>query len=146
MVKRTIKYVDFNGTERIEDHYFNYSEAELSKMEWSKNGGFSEYVKRISDAQDMEEISRIFDKVILESYGVKSLDGRRFMKGENHEYAREFMETPAYSKFYMDLLTTKGALAAFFNELIPQSLVEQAEEARKQLEASEAERESHAIQ
>ena len=85
MVKRTITFIDYNGKERTEDHYFNYTEAELSELEWSKNGGFSEYVKRIVQAQDMAQISAVFKKVVLESYGIKSLDGRRFQKGENHE-------------------------------------------------------------
>lgn len=146
MVKRTITFIDYNGKERTEDHYFNYTEAELSELEWSKNGGFSEYVKRIVQAQDMEQISSVFKRVVLESYGIKSLDGRRFQKGENHEFAKEFMETPAYNKLFMDLMTTKGALAAFFNELVPQSVVEKAEEARKRLEAEEEDRKKNAIQ
>lgn len=145
MVKRTITFIDYNGNERTEDHYFNYTEAELSELEWSKNGGFSEYVRRIVQAQDMPEISAVFKKVVLESYGIKSLDGRRFEKGENHSIAKEFMETPAYSKLFMDLMTTKGALAAFFNELLPPSIVEKAEEARKKLEAEEEDRLKNAI-
>lgn len=145
MVKRTITYPDFNGESRTEDHYFNYNEAELSKLEWSKNGGFSEYLKRIIDAKDMESIAQVFDQVILETYGVKSLDGKYFQKGKDHEYARAFMESGAYPVFFMDLVSTPGALAKFFNELIPAKLVEKANEAAKRVEEEEAARKANAI-
>lgn len=35
MLKKTITYVDYNGTERTEDFYFNLTKAELMEMEMS---------------------------------------------------------------------------------------------------------------
>lgn len=36
MIKKRIKYTDFNGVEREEDFYFNISKAELVEMESSR--------------------------------------------------------------------------------------------------------------
>ena len=33
MLKKTITYVDYNGTERKEDFYFNLSKAEIMEIE-----------------------------------------------------------------------------------------------------------------
>mgnify|MGYP001145356686 CR=1 FL=1 len=42
MLKETIKFTDFNGVERTEDHYFHLSKAEAMEMEMSTSGGLSE--------------------------------------------------------------------------------------------------------
>ena len=47
MLKKTIKYTDYDGNEREEDFYFNLSKAEVTEMELSKEGGMSEYIKKI---------------------------------------------------------------------------------------------------
>ena len=35
MLKKTITYTDYNGSERTEDFYFNLSKAEIMEMELS---------------------------------------------------------------------------------------------------------------
>lgn len=145
MVKRTIKYTDFNGEERVEDFYFNFTAAEVAKMEWSKSGGLSTFMKRIFDAKDVVEITKVIDLLIMEAYGEKSDDGKHFVKGKDHEKARAFMETQAYSDFYFDLISRKGAMAQFFNELVPKELAEKAEALAKQAEEEESKRLEGAI-
>lgn len=145
MVKRTIKYTDFNGEQRVEDFYFNLTAAEVAKMEWSKNGGLSTFMKRIFDAKDITEITKVIDMMIMEAYGEKSDDGKYFVKGKDHEKARAFMETQAYSDFYFDLISRKGAMAQFFNELVPKELADKAEAMAKEAEEEEAKRLEGAI-
>lgn len=145
MVKRTIKYTDFNGEQRVEDFYFNLTAAEVAKMEWSKNGGLSTFMKRIFDAKDVTEITKVIDMMIMEAYGEKSDDGKYFVKGKDHEKARAFMETQAYSDFYFDLISRKGAMAQFFNELVPKELAGKAEAMAKEAEEEEAKRLEGAI-
>ena len=145
MVKRTIKYTDFNGEQRVEDFYFNLTAAEVAKMEWSKNGGLSTFMKRIFDAKDITEITKVIDMMIMEAYGEKSDDGKYFVKGKDHEKARAFMETQAYSDFYFDLISRKGAMAQFFNELVPKELADKAEAMAKEAEEEEARRLEGAI-
>lgn len=117
MLKETIKYVDYNGTERTEDHYFNLTEAELMELEMSTTGGLAEMIQRIVAAQDAPAIIKIFKELVLRAYGQKSPDGRRFIK--NDQLREEFSQTEAYSKLFMKLATDADAAAKFVNGIMP---------------------------
>lgn len=117
MLKKTITYTDYNGTEQTEDFYFNLSKAELMEMEISYEGGFAEMLKRIVDAQDGKAIMNTFKDFILKAYGVKSPDGKRFIKKE--ELSEEFSQTEAYSQLFMELVTDADMAAKFINGIIP---------------------------
>ena len=80
MLKKTITYVDYNGSERTEDFYFNLTKAEIMEMELSTTGGLSEMIARIVAAQDAPAIIKVFKELILKAYGQKSADGKRFVK------------------------------------------------------------------
>lgn len=118
MLKKTIKYKDYNGVERTEDFYFNLTKAEIAEMEMSRTGGLANYINKIVAAEDQTQLVPLFKEVILKSYGVKSEDGRRFMK--NPEIVAEFAETEAYSELFMELATNAEAAAAFINGVVPQ--------------------------
>lgn len=117
MLKKTIKYVDYNGNERVEDHYFNLTEAELMELEMSITGGLTEMIQRIVAAQDSPAIIKIFKELVLKAYGQKSADGRRFIK--NDDLREEFSQTEAYSKLFMELATDADAAAKFVNGIMP---------------------------
>ena len=117
MLKKTITYTDYDGNERTEEFRFNISEAELTEMELSTEGGFAEMLDRIVKAQDAPAIIREFKKLILMAYGVKSPDGKRFIKSE--QLSQEFSQTEAYSKLFMELATDAKAAADFVNGVIP---------------------------
>ena len=117
MLKKTFTYVDFNGVERTEDHYFNLSKAELMEMELSTTGGLAEMINKIVAAQDAPAIVKIFKDLVLKAYGQKSADGRRFIKSK--ELSDEFSQTEAYSQLFMELATDAEAAAAFVNGIVP---------------------------
>jgi len=117
MYKQTRTYTDFNGTERTEDFYFNLTEAEITEMQLSTNGGLDQYIKNIVAAQNTAEIIALFKDLICKSYGIKSLDGRGFYKDK--DALREFMATQAFSDLYMELATNTEAATAFVNGITP---------------------------
>lgn len=117
MLKKTITYIDYNGNKRTEDFYFNLSKAELTEMEMSTTGGWTQWVERIVKAEDVATLSKLFKEIVLKAYGEKSLDGRRFIKSE--ELATAFSQTEAYSNLYMELVTDAKAAANFMNGIIP---------------------------
>lgn len=127
MLKITKTYVDYNGTERTEDFYFNLTKAEVTEMELSKQGGISGYIKSIVAAQDTPELIKTFKEIVLKSYGQKSLDGRRFIK--NPELTEDFSQTEAYSMIFMELAMDDKKAAEFINGIMPKDLVEQANKA-----------------
>lgn len=117
MLKKTITYKDYNGGERTEDFYFNLSKAEIMEMEMGTSGGFAEMINRIVAAQDTASIVKIFKDIILRAYGVKSPDGKRFIK--SRELSEEFAQTEAYSNLFMELATDADAAAKFINGIVP---------------------------
>lgn len=117
MLKKRIKYVDYDGNEREEDFYFNLSKAEIAEMELSTEGGIEKMIRRIVEAKDVKRIAEIFKSIIFKAYGEKSADGKRFMKSE--ELSIAFSQTEAYSELYVELATDADAAAAFVNGIIP---------------------------
>lgn len=132
MYKKAITYTDYNGVERTEDFYFHLSKAELAEMELSKVGGFNEYIQRIVQADDREEIIKNFKDIILKSYGVKDETGKRFVKSK--ELATEFSQTEAYSELFMELLLNTDSAIEFINNVVPKEVKEKAEVEAKRLE------------
>lgn len=121
MIMQTITYTDYNGNERKENFFFNLSKAELMEMEASKKGGLSTYIQSIIEAQDVTQLMGLFKELIIKSYGVKSPDGKRFIK--NQEVVDEFIQSEAYSELYVMLATDEQKATAFVNGIIPQSIV-----------------------
>lgn len=117
MLAKTMTYTDYNGVERTEKFYFNLSKAEIAEMELSSNGGISESIRNIVDANDAPTIIKVFKELILKAYGEKSPDGRRFIK--NDEIREAFSQTEAYSDLFMELASDPNAAAAFVNGIIP---------------------------
>lgn len=117
MLKKTIKFTDYDGNERTEDFYFNLSKAEITEMELTQTGGLVRLIEKIVAEQDSKRIIEIFKDLILRSYGEKSPDGRRFIK--NKEIQEAFSQTEAYSELFMELATDADAAADFVNGIIP---------------------------
>lgn len=120
MITKEITYTDYNGQERTEKYQFNFTKAELTEMELSVNGGLSAMMERIKETDDRPELMRIFKELILKAYGVKSADGKRFVKSD--ELRTEFSQTEAYSELYMELVTNTKSAITFFNGLIPNDI------------------------
>ena len=117
MIKKTITYNDYNGLERTEDFYFHLTKADITKMEMSVDGGLAERITRIVQAKDQPAIIEVFEDLIKRSYGVKTSDGRGFLR--RPEDLEAFMATEAYSILFMELATDADAAAKFVNGIVP---------------------------
>lgn len=120
MLKLTKTYKDFNDVERTEDFYFNLTEAEITELEMGTTGGLTQTIERIVAAQDAPAIIALFKDIVLKAYGIKSPDGRRFIK--NDTIREEFSQTIAYSMIFMELATDSDAASKFINGIVPASL------------------------
>lgn len=118
MLKKTVTYTDYNGSERTEDFYFNLTKAEIMEMELTTVGGLSAMIEKIVAAKDGPTIIKTFKDLVLKAYGEKSADGRRFIKSP--EIAEAFAQTEAYSQIFMELATDDEAAAKFVNGIIPE--------------------------
>lgn len=117
MLKKTFTYIDYNGNERTEDHYFNLTKAEALELEMSTPGGFVEMINRIVAAQDAPTIMNAFKDFVRKSYGRKSPDGRRFDKSD--EIWEDFVHTEAYSMLFIELSTDGKKASEFVNAVFP---------------------------
>ena len=126
MLKKTIKYVDYNDEERVEDFYFNLTKAELTEMNFSEEGGLQNVLRQIMNTRSYTKIAELFKTIILKSYGEKSPDGKRFIKTDYHgrPLAKNFEETQAYSELYMELASNDEAATAFIIGIIPKDIRE----------------------
>ena len=125
MLKRIIEYTDYNGQNRKEEFHFNLSKAEIMEMELGVSGGFTEMVNRIINANDTPALMKIFKDLVLKAYGIKSDDGKRFIK--NDKLRDEFAQTEAYSVLFMELALDADKASEFIKGVVPADLAEQAE-------------------
>lgn len=116
MYKITKKYTDFNGVEKEEDFYFNLTKADILKMELSEEGGMDKRLERLVKTKDMKEAIKVFEGLLLLSFGIKTDDGR-FVRSE--EARQAFVSSAAYSEIYFDLATNPDEAQKFVNNVIP---------------------------
>ena len=112
MFKYEQKYVDYNGVERTDTLYFNFSKAELMEMELSTQAGVEEMIRMMIATNDNAKIVQTFKEMILKSYGIKGEDGRRFIKSK--ELREQFEQSEAYSEFFMALIANEDDLQTKF--------------------------------
>ena len=133
MLKKTITYTDFDGNERTEDFYFNLSKSELILLETTTPGGYVAMLQRIIDSKDNIELMNVFTDLIKKSYGVKSDDGKHFVK--NEKCLDEFLSSAAFDQMFTEFFTTEDAAAEFAKGIIPKQLVREVEANTPQLKS-----------
>lgn len=136
MLKKTITYLDFDGNERTEDLYFNMTKNELVELAYDMPDVMNETAGNPDDIDVEAAGAKLLEKLggagvmkfikdlVFKAYGVKSEDGRRFIKDE--QLSKEFTQTMAYDEFLMSLMENDGAAAEFVNGVIPAGLTQQA--------------------
>ncbi len=131
MLKKTIKYTDYNGVGRTEDFYFNLTQTEIltSAIDllparltkgMDPNTDVQALLRQVFVEKDARSIVEIFKKFICMSYGVRSEDGRRFIK--TPELLEEFMQTEAFSQLFIEISFNDEAGAAFIKGIIPEEI------------------------
>ena len=134
MITRTIPYTAYNGTQRQEKFYFDLPQFEATEIAVELPDDIIEELSEDGTNQQqtaihlMEKLGRkgvmdFIKKIVLKSYGVKSTDGRRFIKSE--ELSTEFSQTPAFSAFMMKLMTDDKEASSFINGVMPAELAAQ---------------------
>lgn len=117
MLKKTITYTDFEGNQRTEDHYFNLSKTELMRMELSTEGGLGKKLESIAKSENVPELIKMFEMLIKSSYGIKSDDGKKFVK--NEAITEDFINSAAYDELFMSLITNTDEAISFFKSIMP---------------------------
>lgn len=131
MLVKTIEFEDYNGNKLTENYYFNLNKAEVIK--WLTTEGdytLDKKLERLFKAGNGKELMKTFDELICSSYGIKSLDGKRFEKSD--EILKAFKETEAYSVLFTELVTDAKKAADFVQAIIPKDMAAEIEKIMKE--------------
>lgn len=120
MLKKVVTYTDFDGNERTEELHFHLSKSELMEMQFNEAGGLEQKLRSIIQQLNGKEMIKTFKELILNSYGEKSPDGKRFIK--NDEIRSAFEQTTAYDELFMELVLDSEKMAAFIKGIMPDDL------------------------
>lgn len=132
MITKTVKYVDFDGNNRIENLQFHLSKTELMELAMDLPDEVSEVIGDDPNKVDNTTAGRLLEtlggkgvlefikKLLLKSYGIKSEDGRSFVK--NEKLSTEFSYTLAFDTILEELMMNEEAAAEFVNGVIPANI------------------------
>ena len=101
MLKQQVTYEDFDGNTQIETLYFNLNRMELisfQKRYGSEN--MENYINKLIEEKQIEPMYDLLNDFVLTAYGVRSEDGKRFIKSE--EICEEFKQSLAYEALIED--------------------------------------------
>jgi len=121
MLKKEVKYVDFDGKEREDTLYFNLTEPEVVRLDVEFEGGLEEYINNLDEEVNPKDILTLFEQVIRASYGEKSDDGRYFVK--EPKSVDLFYQSAAYSALFVELVQDADKAADFFNALLSKTTI-----------------------
>ena len=125
MYKMTVTFEDWNENEITEDFYFNLTKSEVALMYAKTNGRIGHMLINLVAEKDFSNVYKFFSELVDMSYGVRTSDGRSFLKTE--QALAEFKGSNAYDKVMDTLFATEEASSDFVNGIFPQSLRDLAE-------------------
>ena len=141
MIKKIVKGTDFNGNEYEEEYWFHLTKGDL--IDWAaEDGGLVDRLVNITKETDPLKIVPIMKQIIIRSYGIKTPDGKGFIK--DPESVKNFQYSDAFSELYVELSINADAAAEFANGILPkfdEETQKQIEEAKKRFEAERAQTE-----
>lgn len=115
MFKHTVEYTDFNGTERKEELYFHLSLPEVTRLEAEIGKPLEQHIKELTVNKRDKDLLDFLEKIILNSYGQKTSDGKSFIKNKN--LREEFEYSQAYAELFEQLILNPE-LAKKFGESV----------------------------
>lgn len=120
MIKKTVKFTDYNGEEVTQDVYFNLTQTELTKMQITDKGSLARYIEKIQNERDNKKLLELFDEMILNAYGEKDSTGKFFMKTD--EIRTKFKCSPMYDEIFMECVGDVDKAVAFIKGVLPKDL------------------------
>ena len=133
MLKQTIEYTDFDDNQSVETVYFNLTKTELADNIHLKDTleqiqrDIVDGTKRSLKTSEITQILELVKTFMKLSYGVRSADGKRFIK--TPEQWTEFTQTAIYDAFLFSLFETPNKALNFMSGILPQDMRSEAKSA-----------------
>lgn len=123
MLRKEVKYKDFDGNDRKDVLWFHLNEVEITEMDLETSGGLVKYMESIIDTNDANQLITIFKDLLIRSYGERSMDGKHFYKDD--KIRNEFVSSAAYPVLYMEMVSDADKAVEFINGIVPSNIREQ---------------------
>lgn len=123
MLRKEVKYKDFDGNDRKDVLWFHLNEVEITEMDLETSGGLVKYMESIIDTNDVNQLIAIFKDLLIRSYGERSMDGKHFYKDD--KIRNEFVSSAAYPVLYMEMVSDANKAVEFINGIVPSNIREQ---------------------
>lgn len=122
MLRKVIRYKDFNDEDVEEVCFFHITKAELVEFQLSINdeAGMYGHIEKIVKEENRPELIKLFKQLLLMSYGKRSDDGRRFTK--NEAILEDFQSTGMYSAALIEILSSTENAIEFYRGILPNDL------------------------
>lgn len=123
MITRTITYEDFDGNEVTETLNFNLNTQEVFEMMGIEVGDEGEAISKMADL-DPKQISVVMgtiSQLILDAYGQRSEDGKRFIK--TPEMKEAFSQSAAYDAIFSEVAMDDVTAGKFLEGILPKKLL-----------------------
>lgn len=122
MLKKIIKYTDYNDNARTQEFFFYLSKKDIQTLnaKYQEDGGLSGRFNIIMNKQDMRRLLETVEDLVLTSYGEKSEDGERFVK--NAKVRENFQYSAAYEALFDELTgdeTAADKFSDFLRKVLP---------------------------
>lgn len=127
MLKREIKFDDFDGNPASEVHYFHLSKSKIIKMEMAGGGKpLTEQLKAIATSGNGKEIVQKMEEVVLAAYGLRDPANPSKFK-QSDAISAEFRDTLPFDALLTELLMEPTAAVDFIIGALPKNLVSEEE-------------------
>lgn len=118
MYAKELSYKNYDGETCTETFWFHLNEVEIVDLEVGVDPkGILAYLEKIQKAKDKAGAINFIKKLIRNSYGIKSDDGRLFLKRERDW--EEFEASAAYPALFMTIMSSEIEMEAFINGIVP---------------------------
>lgn len=121
MIRKEISYTNFNGKSQKDIAYFNMNKAELGKLQMRENGTYIDRLQDLVARRKVEEMFNFVYNLVLDSYGERDPEGRKFVKSK--ELRDDFEQSIAFSEFLMELVSDGDKLSDFITSILPPDMV-----------------------
>jgi len=113
MIKKTLKYHDFEGDLREDDFYFSLNQVQFARINRLFPNGLEKYMQKIIKDKDADELFRVIDILVSEAYGERQ--GANFVKvaPNGQKLSDFFTNTEAYDNLLEELMKDDTTLINF---------------------------------
>lgn len=127
MVSKTINFINYNGEKDSEKAYFDMTEKEMSQfiLKYGNNeNSLRNYIQRIAEEGNTKALFELIDDLLLSSYGIKSDDGKRFVKDK--QKTLEFSTSEPYSVLFTEMFSNPDNFVDFIAGLSSNKSIDKA--------------------